>query len=376
MKLESSLIIELGMMINKSDRDIIRKRLEEIDKKKPNSRQRRRLLEELTKIFHDLQFKRKQINSAFDSSTYYGLKDLEYTFGHLDDYYKPILSKESFDGNYQMYSCRGDKDKTMYITEYLDKIRSYLFALIDEKKNSSSQKIQLVISINLIHLTKSGRITFYVKSKNIVSHPSDKSEDILYQLYDSLLKYFNDKLMICRTDSSYVFESIEVFDKYFHKIDLTRGSSYIPSPTWLQFRKAIVNPKYKNDNYCFAYAITIAIYHNEIGKNLNRISNKLLDCTDKLNWNRIDFPASTPDYKRFQKLNEDIALNVIPFNKEDNDNGIETIDVEQEYISNFNFTRKKQVVLLKISNGKKRHFLALKSDQEENSEFIRPRKGF
>ena len=34
MKLESSLIIELGMMINKSDRDIIRKRLEEIDKKK------------------------------------------------------------------------------------------------------------------------------------------------------------------------------------------------------------------------------------------------------------------------------------------------------------------------------------------------------
>ena len=28
------LIIELGMMINKSDRDVIRKRLEEIDKKK------------------------------------------------------------------------------------------------------------------------------------------------------------------------------------------------------------------------------------------------------------------------------------------------------------------------------------------------------
>ena len=182
--------------------------------------------------------------------------------------------------------------------------------------------------------------------------------------------------MICRTDSSYIFESIEGLDIHFHKIDLKRGNSYIPSPTWLQFKKAIVIPKNKNDNYCFAYAITIAIYHNEIGKNLNRISNKLLDCTDKLNWNRIDFPASTPDYKRFQKLNEDIALNVIPFNKEDNDNGIETIDVEQEYISNFNFTRKKQVVLLKISNGKKWHFLALKSDQEENSEFIRPRKGF
>ena len=115
----------------------------------------------------------------------------------------------------------------------------------------------------------------------------------------------------------------------------------------MQFKKATVIPKNKNDNYCFAYAITIAIYHNEIGKNLNRISNKLLDCADKLNWNPIDFCASTPDYKRFEKLNEDIALNVISFNKEDNDNGIETIDVEQEYISSFNFTRKKTSSIIK-----------------------------
>ena len=84
------------------------------------------------------------------------------------------------------------------------------------------------------------------------------------------------------------------------------------------------------------------------------------------------------DYRRFEKLNEDIALNVryIPFNKEGNDNGIETIDVEQEYISNFSFTRKKEVVLIRISNGKKWYFLALKSDQEENIEFITPTKSF
>ena len=157
------LIIELGMQLKKSDRDITRKRLDEIDKERPNTRQRRRLLEELTKIFNDLQFKRKHINSAFDSSSYYGLKDLEYTFGDPDDYYKPILAKTSFDGNYQMHSCGGDKDRYMYITEYLDKNKPFLIALIDEKKNSSSQKMQLVRSINLTHLTKSNRISFYVK---------------------------------------------------------------------------------------------------------------------------------------------------------------------------------------------------------------------
>ena len=49
--------------------------------------------------------------------------------------------------------------------------------------------------------------------------------------------------------------------------------------------------------------------------------------------------------------------------------------VEQEYTSNCNFTRKIQVALLKISDRKKWHFLALKSEQDNNG-FLRPRKSF
>ena len=96
-----------------------------------------------------------------------------------------------------MYTIRRDKERLMYITEYVDTIRPYLVVLIDEKR-SSNQKI-----------TKKDRITFYVKSKNIVCYPSSDSNDILNQLYESLLEYFNEKLLICRTDSSYLFESIQ-----------------------------------------------------------------------------------------------------------------------------------------------------------------------
>ena len=367
-------IIELGMQLDKSDRDAIRKRLKEIRKLNLTKRQSKKIFEELTTISNDLQFKRKHINSAFDSSSYYGLKDLEYIFGDLDDYYKPILAKDSFNGNHQMYSCRGDKDSYMSISNYLDTVKPYLFALIDEK-NTSSQKVQLVIAVNLIHLTKSDRITFYVKSKNITTAPSDKTDEIIYQLYDSLFKYFEDKLMICRTDSCHVYESIEGIDIHFHKIDLRRGSSYIPSPQWLKAKKAVVNPKNKKDNYCFAYATTIAIYHKEIGRDLDRISNKLLDCTEKLEWDGIDFPASVSDFKKFEKLNEGIALNVffVPYDNEDE--GTEVMNVEQEYISNYNFIRKIQVALLKISNGKKWHFLALKSEAD-NDGFLKPTKSF
>ena len=254
------------MMIDKSDKDKIRKRLDEIDKKTRNNRTEKKiLLEELSKISIDLKYKRKRIGSAYDSDDYYGLRDLKYTFGDLDDYYKPILAKESFNGNYQMNTSWGDKNRDMDIYMYLDKVRPYLLTLIDEKK-LSEQKIQLDIAINLRHISKNDRVTFYVKSKNITCLPSDNSEDILEQLINSLRNYYEDKLLLCRTDSSYVYESVEGLSIHFHKIDLNRGSSYIPPPDWLKNKGATINPQNTKDSNCFMYALTISLNHEKIGK--------------------------------------------------------------------------------------------------------------
>ena len=259
-------IIELGMMIDKSDKDKIRKRLDEIDKKtRINRTEKKILLEELSKISIDLQYKRKRIGSAYDSDDYYGLRDLEYTFGDLDDHCKLILAKENFNGNYQMYTCREDKNGDMDIDMYPDKVRPYLITLIDEKK-LSEQKIKLDIAINLRHITKNNRITFYVKSKNITCLLSDNSEDILEQLINSLRNYYEDKLLLCRTDSSYVYESVEGLSIHFHKIDLNRGSSYIPPPDWLKNKGATINPQNTKDSNCFMYALTISLNHEKIGK--------------------------------------------------------------------------------------------------------------
>ena len=50
-------------------------------------------------------------------------------------------------------------------------------------------------------------------------------------------------------------------------------------------------------------AITIALYHKQLGTNPERISKKLIKHADKLNWYDIDFPASYNDYLIFEKLN-------------------------------------------------------------------------
>ena len=86
--------------MTKKDRDIIRKRLKEIENASLNRRQKKRLLKELTKIYNNLKFKKEHLNRAYDSSSYFWLKDLEHTFGDLDDYYKPILAKNCFESNY------------------------------------------------------------------------------------------------------------------------------------------------------------------------------------------------------------------------------------------------------------------------------------
>ena len=117
------------------------------------------------------------------------------------------------------------------------------------------------------------------------------------------------------------------------------------------------------------FAVTIALYHKEIGKNLGHISQKLLDCVLQFNWDYIDFAAFISNCKIFEKNNEDIALNIlyVPYNTE---------EIRSEYISKYNFDHHNHVMLHKITDGKGTwHFLALKSEPTKDG-LMRPTKDF
>ena len=83
------------------------------------------------------------------------------------DYYKPILVKSSFNEGYKEYESRGDKDKTLSIEQYLNKIIPYLKELINNHKainnGSNEWKIQLNMCIKFVSLIDTKDIrTFYV----------------------------------------------------------------------------------------------------------------------------------------------------------------------------------------------------------------------
>ena len=73
-----------------------------------------------------------------------------------------------FSSNYIEYERNGDKDKTLFIDEYLDMIKQYLSNIINDLKNQGQWKIQLTMEINFISSKDSNETrTMHTKSDNI-----------------------------------------------------------------------------------------------------------------------------------------------------------------------------------------------------------------
>ena len=136
----------------------------------------------------------------------------------------------------------------------------------------------------------------------------------------------------------------------FNKISLNRGGSYIEPAKWIKDKRSIINPK-NNDYKCFQYAITVALNHDAIDRNLQRIS-KIKPFIEKYNWKNIYFPSTSKDWKKFEQNNESIALNIlyVPYG---------TKKISLAYKSKHNLYREELVILLMISSGEKWHYTAV-----------------
>ena len=111
-------------------------------------------------------------------------------------------------------------------------------------------------------------------------------------------------------------------------------------------KEAIIN----GDN-CFQNALDDALNYQNIETYPERIS-KSKPYISKCNWERIEFPAGSKHWKKFEQNNKTIAINIllVPYNTE-------TIKVA--FRSEYNNKHKKQVNLLMIVNGNKWHYLAV-----------------
>ena len=113
-----------------------------------------------------------------------------------EDYYKPIIVNTAFNNNYIQYESKGDKDKILTISGYLDVIRAYLVGIINDHKNQSEWKIQLTIAINFISSIPNSdetRIT-HTKSNNIKIMIGSDTDEVIEDLFKSLLQRYQENL--------------------------------------------------------------------------------------------------------------------------------------------------------------------------------------
>ena len=148
------------------------------------------------------------------------------------------------------------------------------------------------------------------------------------------------------SDSKFVFDEVIHMDVDFHRLNLMRGSSYLPLPEWLARKKAIINP-HNEDLECFKWAVIAATRWEEIDSHPERIT-KLKRFETDFDWTGVGFPVSFRTIKRFESQNK-ISINVL------------TVEDRQIYNCRKGRYYDRIVNLMLITENNRKHYVAIKS---------------
>ena len=128
------------------------------------------------------------------------------------------------------------------IKEYLNIFKPYLRNIINDHKEEWG--IQLMTKINFFTAKEPIKIhEMYRTSKNIIILTVHEKDEIVEELFGSLLQKYHCALGNTQEGNNYVFDGIDALYYKLRKTNLHRQGSYIDSPEWLKNKKATINPK-------------------------------------------------------------------------------------------------------------------------------------
>ena len=164
------------------------------------------------------------------------------------DHCNPVKTVSTFNSNYIQYESIGDKNKNISIKKYIDIIRSNLSDIINDNKTQRQWKIlpgniitdyktqrkwkiYLTIVIKFISSKDSNETRImHSKSDNIEIIMVSKTDEIIEELFESLLKRSQEGLEESMKGNEFIFDSTDILYYNLNKISLDRGGSDIDSP--------------------------------------------------------------------------------------------------------------------------------------------------
>ena len=185
--------------------------------------------------------------------------------------------------------------------------------VIDLIKSKGSIKVKLILTVRFTKENPAtGKIDINVYSfaskMEIVTESTDLSElfDHMVDVIFELIQNFQNR------GSGWQFDRVEHLDININPCNPLSASSYIELPGNLAEKKAIINVKNENDNECFKWAVTSAVFPAE--KNAERLSKRMKKDSEKFDWTGIEFPVSLKQIDKFENQNN-YAINVFGYER-------------------------------------------------------------
>ena len=111
----------------------------------------------------------------------------------------------------------------------------------------------------------------HTKSNSIEIMIGNETDEIIRELFESLLQRYQERSEESMRGSEFVFDITDLLCYKLNKISLNRGGSYIDAPEWLKNKRATIDPKNKDDK-CFQYTLIVALNYQTIKNKPERIS--------------------------------------------------------------------------------------------------------
>ena len=144
---------------------------------------------------------------------------------------------------------------------FFSRVRRFLINLLVKESRTGAVRSQATTWIRFRKDGELAELAFNSRMLNVYNL-SDMNE-IVNAMITHLAQQIEN---LALTDSKFIFDEVVRMDVDFHRLKLTRGSSYLPIPEWLARKKAIINPK-NSDLECFKWEVIAAMRWEEIGKN-------------------------------------------------------------------------------------------------------------
>ena len=177
----------------------------------------------------------------------------------------PTELEGAFGGAYRRY--RIDGIEGMDVDTYFARTKKFLIDLLSKETINRAVRSQASTWIRFMR-DEVETVDLAFNSRMMTVYNLNDKNEIVTAMIEHIARQIENPAL---RNSKFVFDRVLHMDIDFYRLNLTRGSSYVPLPDWLMKKKAIINPKNLGME-CFKWAVIAAMKREEIDGDHQRVS--------------------------------------------------------------------------------------------------------